>query len=374
MKVEDIRTEEEFDALREEWNGLLVRSTSNNVFLTFDWMRTWWKHYKPDKRLFIVVVRDPSGRLLGIAPLCIKKETLYGLASLRVLTFLGTEEVCSDYLDFILDRGGKEEAFMVILDYIESHSGLWDYVLLSDIWESSWSFNRIKESLATRARDYYLPEVKECPYIALPDSFDAYIKRLSRNSRNNLMRKTRKLQKKYEAVFSECNVPDVETAMEDLFELHKKRREMLRKESDFITKRMMAFHMDISRTLHRKGIVRVYCMRINGVPASMLYGFTYNKKFFYYQAGMDPQYEKLSVGMVLMGYCIKDCIEKGLVEFDFLRGREAYKYRWTDTWKTTASIALPAGGLKGRSYLAAQTILRRAKSITKKGLSLPRDA
>ncbi len=98
MLIKCLQTEKEFKALKEEWSHILNNSNSNNIFLTWEWMFTCWKYYNLGKRLFIVAVRDKEGRLLGLAPLCIKKFKIYGIVPVRTLTFLGTEEVCSDYL------------------------------------------------------------------------------------------------------------------------------------------------------------------------------------------------------------------------------------------------------------------------------------
>ena len=42
MKI-TVHTEvDQFDALAPEWDGLLSRSITNRIFLTFDWQRAWW--------------------------------------------------------------------------------------------------------------------------------------------------------------------------------------------------------------------------------------------------------------------------------------------------------------------------------------------
>ena len=102
MHVECIKAEVDFKALKDEWNQLLSSSYSNSVFLTWEWLYTWWKYYNYSKKLFIVTVRDKEGALLGIAPMCITEVKSNGLTSMKTLTFLGTGEVCSEYLDFIV--------------------------------------------------------------------------------------------------------------------------------------------------------------------------------------------------------------------------------------------------------------------------------
>jgi hypothetical protein len=60
-----------------------------------------------------------------------------------------------------------------------------------------------------------------------------------------------------------------------------------------------------------------------------------------YNSGYDPGYAHVSAGMVLVGMMIEDAARLGLTVFDFLRGNEAYKYRFgaTDTpiWRVIAA-------------------------------------
>src|SRR2546423_14320187 len=65
--IQTIETTEQFLQLREEWNALLHVSTSNCVFLTHEWMWSWWKHLAEGRRLAILTPRDGQ-ELAGILP------------------------------------------------------------------------------------------------------------------------------------------------------------------------------------------------------------------------------------------------------------------------------------------------------------------
>ena len=58
-----------FEALRREWNPLLSRSRFDTVFLTHEWLSTWWE-YLGEGELWILAFRRPqNGELVGIVPL-----------------------------------------------------------------------------------------------------------------------------------------------------------------------------------------------------------------------------------------------------------------------------------------------------------------
>lgn len=57
MKVQEM-TCEKFLNSRILWDDLLKRSIDNNVFLTWEWLSAWWKHYGAGKRLLLVIVTE----------------------------------------------------------------------------------------------------------------------------------------------------------------------------------------------------------------------------------------------------------------------------------------------------------------------------
>jgi hypothetical protein len=72
VSVERIGTLQGLDGLRDVWDRLLVRSDFKNIFMTFDWLRTWWKIFGDDKELYVLVIRSED-TIIGIAPLMLKK-------------------------------------------------------------------------------------------------------------------------------------------------------------------------------------------------------------------------------------------------------------------------------------------------------------
>ena len=57
-RVETIQDDEGFTRLRPEWEELLAASPSDTVFLTWEWLHTWWAHFAGRRRLLILAVRE----------------------------------------------------------------------------------------------------------------------------------------------------------------------------------------------------------------------------------------------------------------------------------------------------------------------------
>jgi CelD/BcsL family acetyltransferase involved in cellulose biosynthesis len=47
-----------------------------------------------------------------------------------------------------------------------------------------------------------------------------------------------------------------------------------------------------------------------------------------YHSAFDPLFEDLSPGTLIIAHAIEEALREGAVRFDFLRGREPYKYLW----------------------------------------------
>ena len=55
--VETIDDGPGFAKLKPEWEDLLESSASQCLFLTWEWLHTWWKHLAADRQLSILAVR-----------------------------------------------------------------------------------------------------------------------------------------------------------------------------------------------------------------------------------------------------------------------------------------------------------------------------
>lgn len=88
------------------------------------------------------------------------------------------------------------------------------------------------------------------------------------------------------------------------------------------------FHTEAAARLFARELLRLYAWRVNGRLIAVLYGFLCGRHFYFYASGFDPEFEHLSPGSVLIAHAMEEAIREGATEFDFLRGAEAYKYRW----------------------------------------------
>ena len=194
-----------------------------------------------------------------------------------------------------------------------------------------------------------------CPYALLPDNWESYIDSLSKNTRYNIRRKMRKLDKNFNVNFYRWSDTDtLAFAMGRLAELHRKRWEQEGIVHSFSDLKFTEFHHEVARKFHEQGLLRLYVLELNETIAAMLYCFKYGGKLFYYQSGFDPEYSEYGVGTVLFARAIQAAIGEHIREFDFLRGYHRYKYDWANGERSTVRLAIRRNNLPGAVYVLHQ--------------------
>jgi len=357
--VKRINNQDEFSRLKEDWTSLLEKSKCDTIFLTWEWMHTWWECFKENKQLFVLAVYEENENLVGIAPLCMDNKKIGGIPVLNYIKFLGTMPISSDHLDLILYQDREKEVLETIVEYL-SQENRWDLCILSNIPTSSLTGKLLKEIMGNRPFQSEISQV--CPYIPLPDQIEDFYSSLSRNMRNTIKRKRRSLYKKYdgfELVIWESPY-EINDAMERLFELHEKRWMVVEHKGNFVRNDVREFHKKIARLFLSTDMLRLYFLRVRGEYVATLYTFKYNNKLFYYQGGWDPEWSKDRVGSVLTSLVIEDAINKGCSEYDFLRGTEDYKTRLTNNKREEIDIFI-LNSFNARVYLIFRNLYHKMK-------------
>jgi CelD/BcsL family acetyltransferase involved in cellulose biosynthesis len=96
-----------------------------------------------------------------------------------------------------------------------------------------------------------------------------------------------------------------------------------------MTPEMHRFFLAAARRMLEVGRLRLMFLTLDGEKAATLYAFEYDRRFWLYNSGYDPQsHAQLSPGWVLLSYAIQYAIATGCQVFDFMQGNEEYKYRF----------------------------------------------
>ena len=349
MRLEVVSTMEGFRSLRSVWGGVLERSASRSIFLTWEWLFQWWLHFNKGKALYILLMKDRE-KVVGIAPFCITKVAMFGLPFVRKIMFLGSGKVGSDLMDIIVEKGREREAVDETVRYLEANCSLWDVVDWCDLDACSPLARYVSLHLSHLYRVYEKPE-KKCPYIDLPGDFEELLKKLKPNIRNSLKYRTKRIESGSGIVFRSHGEQDpLKKDIDALFDLHDIRFRAKKAKSAFQGKLLRMFHYDVAEQFSKKGWLKLCFLERENRQIAALYAFKYRGRMYYYQSGFDPEWSKWAPGTVLMGYCMRESIKEGVREFHYLRGGEGYKERWTGTTLKMKSLVITQKGVAGSAY------------------------
>lgn len=341
--IEVINTNAQFEQIRPEWNRLLEASRSNCFFLTWEWLYTWWKHLSDGRRLFVLTVRD-GPELLAVVPLCWRPPRL-PVWPFGTLEFLGTGTVGSDYLDVIVRQDRENVILPVLAQYLAQERSLLKLAQLRE--ESS-----LAQELAGHWRELGGPlraqSTNVCPTIRLSGhNWESYLSTLGAAHRYNYRRKLKQLTNRFDVLFEMARTEEERReALSTLVSLHSLRWRTRGGSDAFPNSAVVSFHEEISSLALDRGWLRLFTLRLDRRPVASLYGFQYNRVFYFYQSGFDTSCAAHSVGLLAMGLAIRNALEEGTQEYDLLHGAEEYKFHWAQDKHELGSLELyPPGGL-----------------------------
>jgi CelD/BcsL family acetyltransferase involved in cellulose biosynthesis len=323
----------DIDAARDDWRRLA--DAAGSPFSTWEWARVWWDHYGAGRPLHLLRARDGGGRAVAILPLLLARAR-----PVSVLRFVGygladqLAPVCAPE-----DRPAAADALGEALAERTGGAGL----LVADRLpgEGGWA-----ERLDGRRLARHASPVLETDGAG----FDDWLRSRSKNFRDQVRRRERKLAKAHELHYRLTDDPD--RLDEDLGTLVRLHRERWGTESGAFEGGRDAFHLDFARHALEHGWLRLWTLELDGRPAAAWLGFRFGGAEWYYQAGRDPALEREAVGFVLMAHTIRAALDDGVSEYRLLLGGEAYKDRFANADHGLDTVLLARGAV-GRTVGAA---------------------
>ncbi|MBI4202057.1 MAG: GNAT family N-acetyltransferase [Chloroflexi bacterium] len=307
--------QESFKELWGDWEDLLSECTGQRVFQTPTWHHLWWTEMNGDAELRLTSFRE-GGKLVGLAPLMSRNGCL---------SFLGDTDLW-DYHDFVIAPGKDPEFFPTLFKAIDPQP--WNEFTLTSVPETSCSLDYLPG--LCKAYGYTLEQVPEdvAPGLMLPSTWEEYLSLLSKKDRHELRRKLRRLESQADFKWYGCtsSPEDPDAFNRDLMDFFNLMAQSRAEKEAFLTPDREAFFRRMAAKLAGSGVFRLFFMEVEGHRVAAAICFDYGGTRFLYNSGYNPDYSRLSVGLLLNAMSLRQAIEEGKTYFDFLRGNEPYKY------------------------------------------------
>ncbi|MBW1695557.1 MAG: GNAT family N-acetyltransferase [Deltaproteobacteria bacterium] len=324
------------------WTRLIdCQDECSSIFLTPEWLLNWWRWFGRDKRL-VMYMFFQHDRLIGLMPLMIAKSRMVGVP-IRVLKFMGSGH--ADHLDFCILPQKRAQVLGRFTDLlIEDHS--WDLLDLTDIPNDSPNLDILIENLNIRNIHHRLQPAIICPYLKLNgDSWESfYSSRRSRSSRQDLKRRMRRFMELGRVSFRRYSEPEaIRDVFPQLFEIYRRRWNGKYLSVSFADRPEQDFYRETAVALATHGRLHLLTLELDDSVTAFSLSAIKNSRFTWLITAYDPAYSRYFAGELLLTRLLEDVFDSGTYrEFDFTRGEEPYKFKWTSDMRQ--NLRLVAAG------------------------------
>lgn len=367
LKIREINTCDQFFELKDYWNKVLKRSRDNHIFLTWEFLSTYVKHFGKETKLKILYIEDKN-EIIAIAPLRQSRNSLKNCLGYNVIEPLTYGH--TDYTGLVLAER-ESECLNLFLNYLVERNN-WDFIYLFDFPGTS-NFPELLSKVPTASYlkvDFLHGAV--CPFMSIPESMNLFMNSLSADFRYNIRRYTRKLEKNHQRVELKRydEIGSVEDTVKIFIDLHQRWWKSKGMPGYFSTQKRRDFTLDVSRRFADNGWLALYFLTVNDEPITALFCFEYNQRMYGTLTGLNPDYFEYSVGNITFAKVIEECIQKKIKEFDFMKGSELYKFKYGANYRRNLNIRFVNRRLTSIFYhLGIQTVKQiKLDKIARKSL------
>ncbi len=357
MTIRVMTQEEDFLALRREWNGLLEKSRVNRPFLQHEWVWAWWKAFGAGNSLHMLQFEE-AGRPVAFAPLRVGHSSQFGL-TLQTLFFAANSHSNETGLVLSQENPNVYEKF---IDYLEQKGRSWDLIFLELLDETDPFLGFIRKNARLRRFCWGTKPSIGSPVVDLPRSFEEYVNGLSKKSRYNVRKKRRKIEEipgfEIRKYFDTRNLPDFWRHVEEI----EKKSWKFKVGKDLLSRpEVKKFYRLLLRAMAAKGQFRGFVLFLHGKPAAYEMTFEYGKELYSQKIAYDAAWASVSAGFVLKTEVIRWATEQGLARNHLLGDVEPWKLQLNG--KLRPHLHLKIYSPSFRSHLVAKAEFEGIKKL-----------
>ncbi len=320
------------DEVREDWTRLA--DAAGNPFTTWEWASAWWRHFGQERELLLRVARRPGREAVALLPIY-----LSGSAPARTVRFIGHGP--ADQLGPVCAPEDLPLAARAIERALDEGIGRWQ-VMLAERLAGDGGLASLLGGRTVRA--------EPSPVLVHDGDFDSFLAARSRNFREQVRRRERRLRRDHEVELRLTT--DLRTLDDDFATLVRLHHERWGETSRAFAPPRDRFHLDFARAALQRGWLRLWTLDVDGRPAAAWLGYRMGGAEWYYQAGRDPALEREAIGFVLMAHTVRAALDDGIHVYRLLLGGETYKDRFATADEGLQTVAI-GRGLRGRALVAA---------------------
>ena len=345
------------DRLAPQWRALCEEGPSDQPFYRPEWIGAYLRAFAPHKKLLLVTARI-GGRLKGVLPL-IEERALFAGIPAKMLR--GAYSVHSCRFDLIRGAGPDGDAAVIaVWNFLKSKQD-WDVLELQEVPEGGAAEHLVE---AARADGFITGrrESTRSAFIPLtpPGSGEEWwLQRTDAKFRANLRRRTRKLIAEGPLVLKRFDTVDPE-ALQRFYDLEFRGWKGREGSAIACHENTRRFYDEVANNAARFGYFSLYLLEWNGLLLAGHFGLTHRGRYGVPKLAYDETHQQHAPGHLMVNAVLRDCVERGFSEFDFLGGWASWKEDWTKEWRTLSYWYVFRSSPFGRLLYSSKFNLRSA--------------
>jgi CelD/BcsL family acetyltransferase involved in cellulose biosynthesis len=317
---------EELEPLETEWRALAV--TRENLQVTPDFYRAWAESYKSAAHPFVPAVFDDDGRLRGLLPLVITRDTM------RHVQFAGA----NFWMPFhpVARPEDEEELGVAAGHLLALHRKEWRALTFDHVpSDAHWPDALAEALMHDYGRGLYKRRA-EHPWLVveMPDGWDEYMAGRSTKFRHEQRRIERRMTESHKVTLRETTTAEeLHDDLETLFRFHSQRRSELGG-STYDEPAMRKTIEDFAASALANGWLRLRVMKLDGEDAALTLCFRVGSRCACYILSWDPRWASISLGRIMMNEGILAAACDGVHEYELSVGWSRYKAAFATSQRT----------------------------------------
>ena len=322
LSVTEVNDRAEFVHLEKDWNAL-ADASSAELFYRHQFLLTWLDNFAARLKWRILIARNSQDKWVGALALVERRVRLYGLP-VRELSSASNAHSCRFDL-LASDAEGSADAFGQYLLKKDD----WDLLRLADVPEGGHGW-KLHQYFQGRGLPVGVWSSLQSPFVPLPNQFDVLQARLNSKFRSNLRRRRKKLAEKGDITFDRLEgAQALSHGLEQGLALECSGWKGKRGSAILQSRDTYGFYAELARCSAYRGELSLYFLKLDGKPIAFHFGLSFDKNYLLLKPAYDETLNDCSPGQLLTENVIRDCIERGFSQFDFLGPDMPWKRDWT---------------------------------------------
>jgi CelD/BcsL family acetyltransferase involved in cellulose biosynthesis len=342
LRLKSITDPAQLATLADDWERLFQRAKDPSIFSSYEWVATWWAHYRGAAQLQILAACSGS-EVVGIAPMMSEHHFIAGLRAFTRARLIGTG--ISDRLDFLIAAGAERPVLELFARHLFTQR--WDLVDLDEVAEDSATATLLPSIVDRFDARVKLSPQSVCPTITLPIHFDTYFSTTTREIQRKVRRYRSEATKQQRFQLKLItNEDDLLPGLESFLAMYRSYFSQRAGTEHLTGERFCAFRRELAVGLARRGRVVLALLQADGKDVAGQLCFRHGSTWYEYNRCYDLAWKRENVGTALLSEVLRFCVAEGCRKYDFLRGLEQYKLDW---------------GAKPRQHLRVRILRNSAK-------------